>query len=58
MAAIFGDSTDERSVKIEPCGGPHDWSRHEIIGYTGDWFHPHIVRRKCKKCGHAETDEH
>lgn len=34
------------------------WSAWKIIGNTGDWFHPHIVERKCAQCGQTETDEH
>jgi hypothetical protein len=55
MAAIKGDHTDEVTP---PCDGPHKWAPWEVIGYTGDWFHPHIVKRTCKNCGAAETDEH
>lgn len=36
----------------------HKWLAWKIIGYTGDWFHPHIVQRECEKCRQSETDEH
>lgn len=36
----------------------HKWSDWKDVGRTGDWFHPIIVERKCKKCGCTETDEH
>ena len=42
--------------KSESCD--HKWSPWKIVGHTGDWFHPHIVERECKKCRACETDEH
>ena len=36
----------------------HEWTDWKEVGRTGDWFHPLIVERKCKKCGRTETDEH
>jgi len=36
----------------------HKWSAWEIVSYTGDWFHPRAVKRRCEKCGCTETDEH
>lgn len=26
-----------------------------LVGYTGDWFRPHIVERVCRACGLLET---
>ena len=40
----------------KPCR--HDWMPWKTTGYTGDWFHPRIVERTCRKCGAGETDEH
>jgi hypothetical protein len=35
----------------------HEWSAWKKVGYTGDWFHPHIIERKCQKCAKVESDE-
>lgn len=42
---------------LPPCTGPHEWGPWKVIGHTGDWFHPHIVERKCQVCPVTETDE-
>lgn len=58
MAVIENHRDDEVSERPTPCTGKHQWTDWEVIGYTGDWFHPRIVERKCKKCGVKEQDEH
>jgi hypothetical protein len=54
MAVIWTDELDERS---EYCAGPHKWGEWKIVEYTGDWFHPYVVRRWCKICPARETEE-
>jgi len=35
----------------------HQWTGWKIIGRTGDWFHPHIVQRRCKLCSKIEQED-
>lgn len=35
----------------------HEWGIWKVIGYTGDWFHPHVCERECDKCGQKQTQE-
>lgn len=56
LAHMFGFAGDELARKRRICA--HDWTDWKEIGRTGDWFHPLIVKRECKTCGAAETDEH
>ncbi len=58
MAAIWDSPEDELTAELAPCTGPHEWGQWKVIGYTGDWFHPRIVKRKCAVCPVTETDEH
>lgn len=51
---LYGDGREVDPVRL--CR--HDWSAWKIVGYTGDWFHPHIVERECKTCRVSERDEH
>lgn len=54
MAAIDAQPDDEKNP---PCAGIHTWSDWKIIGHTGDWFHPHIIKRKCAMCPATEQYE-
>lgn len=55
MAAEIADW--KGGAEREYCVGPHRWGDWQIVEYTGDWFHPHVVRRWCKICPARETDE-
>lgn len=55
MSVESGYRDDEQPSEI--CAGPHRWGEWKIVEYTGDWFHPHVVRRQCKICPARETDE-
>lgn len=54
---IYGDLHGD-GREVAPSGHRHAWTAWEIVGHTGDWFHPHIVKRRCKICDVTETDEH
>lgn len=54
---MAAEPADFMTANLEPCTGPHEWKPWKVIGYTGDWFHPHIVERKCAVCPVTETDE-
>lgn len=48
---VIADGHDAETCK-------HYWQPWQIVGHTGDWFHPHLVERVCRICGYLETDEH
>jgi hypothetical protein len=57
LVAEPADHAEELTVANPPCTGIHTWGRWKVIGYTGDWFHPHIIERKCAVCPASEQDE-
>jgi hypothetical protein len=54
---IYGDMHGDGKPVTEPSAHTHKWSDWKVVGYTGDWFHPHIVERRCA-CGAKQSDEH
>ncbi len=62
LEAGYDDTRRWEAAKIRAAADDqckaHKWSDWKEIGRTGDWFHPLIVERKCKRCGITETDEH
>ena len=57
LAKKAGSARVSSVVRVSKSECKHDWAPWKVIGRTGDWFNPNIMRRDCKKCAAWQTED-